>query len=55
MNKLIKKGFLAFFLSVYLRSDDLVTYTIIKEKDLGYHRFFSKEVFKEQGSFSMFC
>lgn len=43
MNKLLKKGFLAFFLSVYLRSDDLVTYTIIKEKDLGYQRFLAKK------------
>ncbi|GAA6804943.1 hypothetical protein BTM505_03250 [Helicobacter pylori] len=42
MNKLLKKGFLAFFLSVYLRSDDLVTYTIIKEEDLGYQRFLAK-------------
>ncbi len=43
MNKLLKKGFLAFFLSVYLRSDDLVTYTIIKEEDLGYQRFLAKK------------
>ncbi|GAA7780525.1 hypothetical protein HpBT0205_11590 [Helicobacter pylori] len=43
MNKLLKKGFLAFFLSVYLRADDLVTYTIIKEEDLGYQRFLAKK------------
>ncbi|PUD57831.1 outer membrane protein, partial [Helicobacter pylori] len=34
MNKLL----LAFFLSVYLRADDLVTYTIIKKEDLGFQR-----------------
>ncbi|GHQ77849.1 hypothetical protein VN0405_14680 [Helicobacter pylori] len=55
MNRLLKKGFLAFFLSVYLRADDLVTYTIIKEEDLRIPAVFSKEVFKGQGPFSMFC
>ncbi|GAA8527008.1 outer membrane protein [Helicobacter pylori] len=43
MNKLLKKGFLAFFLSVYLRADDLVTYTIAKKEDLGYQRFLAKK------------
>ncbi|ADO05304.1 hypothetical protein [Helicobacter pylori] len=43
LNKLLKKGFLAFFLSVYLRADDLVTYTITKEEDLGYQRFLAKK------------
>ncbi|WRG40563.1 outer membrane protein [Helicobacter pylori] len=43
MNKLLKKGFLAFFLSVYLRADDLVTYTIAKEENLGYQRFLAKK------------
>ncbi len=28
---------------MYLRADDLVTYTIIKEKDLGYQRFLAKK------------
>ncbi len=43
MNKLLKGGVLAFFLGVYLRADDLVTYTIIKEEDLGYQRFLAKK------------
>ncbi|WQV96843.1 outer membrane protein [Helicobacter pylori] len=43
MNKLLKRGFLAFFLSVYLRADDLVTYTIAKKEDLGYQRFLAKK------------
>ncbi|GAA8602120.1 outer membrane protein [Helicobacter pylori] len=43
MNKLLKKGFLAFFLSMYLRADDLVTYTIAKKEDLGYQRFLAKK------------
>ncbi len=43
MNKLLKGGVLAFILSVYLRADDLVTYTIAKEEDLGYQRFLAKK------------
>ncbi|MGL2897431.1 outer membrane protein [Helicobacter pylori] len=43
MNKLLKKGFLAFFLSMYLRADDLVTYAIAKKEDLGYQRFLAKK------------
>ncbi|GAA7635981.1 outer membrane protein [Helicobacter pylori] len=34
---------MAFFLSVYLRADDLVTYTIAKKEDLGYQRFLAKK------------
>lgn len=34
---------MAFFLSMYLRADDLVTYTIAKKEDLGYQRFLAKK------------
>ncbi|MGL2631224.1 outer membrane protein [Helicobacter pylori] len=46
MNKLLKKGFLAFFLSMYLRADDLVTYTIAKKEELGHKRFLKKKCLK---------
>ncbi|WP_441753428.1 outer membrane protein [Helicobacter pylori] len=45
MNKLLKKGFLAFFLGACLKADGL-TYAIVKKEELGHKRFLKKKCLK---------